>query len=198
MYFLLFISLAITVYLVVQRIISEKKVKTSTQYSSHVNNSNNLNSSLQNNYMETINSSEISLSHGILVNTSSNDTVLLQNSPTALIFYIPRENCSVCIEEELSGLQTRFPKEFSEGRKILIIREIENYRFWKVFENQINHKVLKLIHGLESIPLYEKQIPFYFILDKNNLVKDVFIPDKNQVQLHNNYFDLVSRVFQTK
>lgn len=198
LYLLLLISFSTSVYLVFDKITNQyqnigRSLVTTKVKAAAINET-----SLWNNIHESIISSGIIIPDGILIESSSNDTFFVKNNYPTLIFYIPHENCSVCIEDELKDLKARFPKEFVNGSNIIILREIENLRYWKVLENQINHAIYKPIDGLNKIPLYKRQIPFYFILDNNNFVSEIFIPDKNQAQLKTDYFNLVARIFKNK
>lgn len=149
-----------------------------------------------NQYRDIVLASRNKVVNPILVSNVANDTINLSNAyskDTCLIFYIPLENCSVCVEEELEALLTIFPPD-DYYNKVVVIRDVENMRFLDVLSKQCKHKIYSRVSGLENLEVYSLRLPFYFLLVNGAAVDNVYVPDKNNNAERNQYFDSILKI----
>ncbi|MDR3340284.1 MAG: hypothetical protein LBT25_09400 [Candidatus Symbiothrix sp.] len=106
-----------------------------------------------------------------------------------LIFGSSQNMCLPCIYSVLDQLAEIMP-DYSNNENIIFIADIEN----RLKNNYHNKKVISFIRK-EDFPLYEIGAPYLFILDKDMLVKMLFITDKTNPELTKEYLKMVKKRF---
>jgi hypothetical protein len=126
-----------------------------------------------------------------LFDLQNNSTALLRvvkNHPI-LIFKYSSLNCNVCVDEQITLLKKLGDKIGTEN--ILILTNYNSPRELILYLriNQINIKVFNL-NEVALTPI-DKNVPYYFILDKDLLLKMLFIPTKGDINLTKQYFEKI-------
>lgn len=103
-----------------------------------------------------------------------------------LIFKYSTLNCNICVEEQVTLLKKASEKIGTEN--IMIITNytspLELSQFLRL--NQIDFKVFNL-QNME-FTVMDKNLPYYFILDEDFSLKNLFIPVKGDTALSQQYF----------
>ncbi|WP_026712484.1 hypothetical protein [Flavobacterium daejeonense] len=130
-----------------------------------------------------------------LMKLASKDSVKLssitQDKPK-LIFYLDKNICTSCVENELDYLSKKYTKG---NKKVAIISIDGNERDLFILDKK--YKLggeLYLLKSALGIPAEKITQPLYFVL-QNDLVTNVFVPNKNIVNYSNQYFKIINSKF---
>ena len=119
---------------------------------------------------------------------SDNHTILPLKSITTkpkIVIGLNQNMCSPCIEGVLRDLKEFFP-DYETNPNIILIAEIEQ----RFKNNYYNMKVVSF-HQKNDFPLYEIELPYFFILDEDLCVKMLFITDKTSPELTKAYLKII-------
>jgi len=120
---------------------------------------------------------------------SDNNTILAVRSivdQPKLILGLNQNMCSPCIEGVLTDLKDFFP-DYEINPNIIYVADVEQ----RFKDNYFNKKVVSF-HQKGDFPLYEIEMPYFFILDKDFVVKLLFITDKTSPELTKKYLEIIS------
>ncbi|GHT22172.1 hypothetical protein FACS189430_03550 [Bacteroidia bacterium] len=115
----------------------------------------------------------------IYIGSDKNTHLSLQNivKRPKLVFGTNQNMCSPCIYGVLDELKIVFP-DYEKNPDIIYIADIEE----RFKDNYFDKKVISFLKKGE-FPLYELGMPYLFILDKDLVVKMLFITDKTSPEL---------------
>lgn len=121
--------------------------------------------------------------------------IILDNPKLVLTF--SRYACSACIKKEIKIL-SNFKSKF-DTNEVIILTDFENARELIIFVkmNEINYSMY-IIDELFGIKADEERLPYYFVLDKDMCMKDLFIAPQYNSQMTFNYLQTISGKYFTK
>ena len=94
--------------------------------------------------------------------------------------------CRPCVEGVLSDVKDFFPN-FESNPNIICIADIEER-----FKDDYYGKKVISFHQKNDYPLYEiEEMPYFFILDKDLFIKQLFITDKTSSELTKEYLKII-------
>jgi len=103
-----------------------------------------------------------------------------------LVFGLNQNMCSPCIEGALKIIKEFFP-DYETNPNIICIADIEQ----RFKDNYFGKKVISFQRKAD-FPLYEIELmPYFFILDKDLVVKLLFITDKTSPELTKEYLKII-------
>lgn len=136
-------------------------------------------------------------SNVILYDENNIKTSLKQlcNKKPKLIFKYSTLNCNVCVDEQIKLLKKE--TEIIGVENVIIITDYkttrELYQFRRM--NQIDIKIYNLMNY--EITRIDKNLPYYFVLNSNSSISQLFIPIKNENVFIFQYFkEINNRYFQ--
>lgn len=99
-------------------------------------------------------------------------------------------HCNCCVEFMISSVRQWAP---SIGKDNVLI--LCDYRDDRIFNRiralyQLDEFLMFNVRGLE-IPIEDYGFPYCFVLNKNQMIADVFVPDKAAPMVTSYYFDLL-------
>ncbi len=115
----------------------------------------------------------------------------LVNTPK-LIYTFSKLSCHSCIENEFTLLK-KFADKIGQENIILILNysDINNmYRFKRINELE-RFKVYNCKNNYFHLKLTLENIPYYFIIENDLIIKALFVPDKSLNNLTQWYFNLI-------
>ena len=123
----------------------------------------------------------------IYIGSNKNILLPIRNmvSQPKLVLGLNQNMCSPCVHGVLEDLKEFFP-DYENNPNIIYIADIEQ----KFKDNYFNKKVVSF-HQKGDFPLYEIGMPYFFILDKDLVVKMLFITDKNTPVLTKEYLSII-------
>lgn len=110
----------------------------------------------------------------------------LVDNDTKLFFRFKETNCIICVNkfmEVLKNIPDSFPIEH-----LVILCGYENFHEYRVFvtKNNMKMKVFN-IDELPNLIVEEINEPYFFVLNKNLRIQNIYIPDKNNAENVNRY-----------
>ncbi len=111
----------------------------------------------------------------------------LVNNGTKLFFRFKETDCTMCINkfmEVLKNIPDNFPME-----RLVILCGYENFHEYRVFVTKNNMKMK--VFNIDKLPgLITEEInePYFFVLNKELKIQNIYIPDKNNTENLNRYF----------
>ena len=109
-----------------------------------------------------------------------------------LVLGLNQTMCAPCVHGVLDNNKEIFP-DFDTNPDILLIADLEQ----RFKDNYYNKKVLSFSER-EDFPLYSLGMPYFFILDKDLVVKMLFITDKTSPELTREYLETVKERYFDK
>lgn len=120
---------------------------------------------------------------------SDNKTLIpvqsITNQPK-LVIGLNQNMCRPCVEGVFADIKEIFP-DFKSNPNIICIADIEQR-----FKDDYYGKKVVSFHQKDDYPLYEiEAMPYFFILDKDLCVKQLFITDKTSPELTKEYLKII-------
>ncbi len=106
-----------------------------------------------------------------------------------LILGLNETMCAPCILSVVETIKEAFP-DFENNPDIILIADLEQ----RFKDNYYNKKVLSFSNKAD-FPLYSLKAPYFFILDKDLVVKMLFITDKTSPDLTKEYLKIIKHRF---
>lgn len=122
------------------------------------------------------------------------DLISAGSSYYKLVFYFSSKNCGSCVESEMSNIQA-FTHRIGESN-IIILGQFQSIRQLRAFLTA--RKIDIPVYYVESNPfgiLYEENLPFSFVVNKNMTAELVFIPIKEILSYSEMYYTTVYERF---
>jgi uncharacterized protein YsxB (DUF464 family) len=128
------------------------------------------------------------LNEGLIIESELFDKVQLNSH---LLIRLNTKSCQMCIESILSSLEGLSP---SYSDKILILGTFETKTQYKYYKQK--HLKTYQVIDIEKEYLFDNyleknRIPYFFTIDKNKRISNLFIPDKNFPALTNTYLKTI-------
>ena len=152
---------------------------------------NELNSMIIHSYDEIVIENDY-ISDSVFVVNTKFDTLnfkdLLGDKPKVFFHYSDKE-CSACLQVQFELL-----KQFQDSlgsENVIILANVSSLRQPSVVFRQfkLRFPIYQIInHGLLTMTQVEIRNPYYFISSKDNIIKNVHIPDKGFPELTMHYF----------
>jgi len=120
---------------------------------------------------------------------SDNSTLIPINSVVdqpKLVLGLNQNMCRPCVEGVFANVKEFF-SDFETNSNIIYIADIEQ----RFKNNYFNKKVVSFFQK-NDFPLYEIEMPYFFILDKDITIKMLFITDKSSPELTKEYLRIIS------
>ena len=121
--------------------------------------------------------------------TGSDNSALIPVSDIAeqpkLVLGLNNNMCRPCVEGVFSDIKVFF-SDFETNPNIICIADIEQR-----FKDNYFNKTVVSFHKKDDYPLYELQMPYFFILDKDLCVKLLFLTDKSNSELTQKYLKTI-------
>jgi hypothetical protein len=106
-----------------------------------------------------------------------------------LVLGLSQDMCAPCVLGVMETIKEIFP-DFENNPDMILIAELEQ----RFKDNYYNKKVLSF-SDKEKFPLYSLGAPYLFILDKDLVVKMLFITDKTSPELTKEYLNIIKERF---
>jgi hypothetical protein len=190
----LVILLFVTIYLVVslKKTVKEKeeyiKSNSDSQFYMNVNYKILEDQTIQYNNEATV------ISENIILEDEKGKKIPLKGiykNKTILVLRYSELNCQECVNKQVKALKD-FAKEVGEDNILLIAsyRERRNLYLFKRM-NQIHFNVYNIKEDGLGMNLEKLSIPYFFVLDHNNIASLVFIPTKEFESLLKSYLSVI-------
>ena len=113
---------------------------------------------------------------------------IINHSPK-LVFNFKNISCKTCFEDEMDRLISLSDKIGKDN--IIFISKFTNIREQYVLEKKYDITILNMDNDSLGLPIEKKYYPFIFIIDKNLVAKDFYIPTTEFYFLGDNYYDII-------
>jgi hypothetical protein len=129
---------------------------------------------------------------------STNDTInlfsIIGNSPI-LVLRFSEISCNVCIDSQIDLVNSFLNRD--ESVRFMLIASYSNPEHMIRFKrlNNIDYEIYNFGGSLTGFN--ENDVPFYFIIDKDHVVKDSFIPVREVPSLTESYFSRIKLKYFT-
>lgn len=123
-------------------------------------------------------------------NTDPQIDISLKN---ILIFHFSMEACQPCLEGISEIIKSEFPDYAKNEHIVFFSNDIENRLRKNFLGKQITTSLTK-----EKLPLSKHTIPLLFTIDSNNIVQNIFIPDKDDIESLKNYLKKIKNNYISK
>ncbi len=129
-----------------------------------------------------------------LLDANDNRKVHLKDlsSNYKLVFYFSEMHCQTCVNEELKILK----KSVSENN-IIYLASYNSLRNLNAFKriNSLRAKVYNIQRPILN-NVFEVNVPFFAVINKDGALLDVFIPSKHIPDLTKSYLDIINEKFK--
>jgi len=118
---------------------------------------------------------------------------LLKEKSQLAVLRISDQNCSLCVEtelEEIEKLQQVLPEH-----RVVVLASFENKRGLKILTEglkKIGTPIFSVRFDKVHLPIEEANIPYYFVLNRDWTVSNIFIPKRSFPDLTNTYFSVLA------
>ena len=132
----------------------------------------------------------------VSINESLDLNHLLNQMSQLVILRISDQNCSVCVDAELEELEN-LQKKLTE-KQVVVLASFENKRELRILTEGVKKlgvPIFSIRFDKVHLPIEEVNIPYYFMLDSDWSVSNVFIPKKSFPDLTNTYFNAIASKF---
>ncbi|WP_147677886.1 redoxin domain-containing protein [Algibacter pacificus] len=119
-----------------------------------------------------------------------------------LIFRFAEINCNVCIVNEFENIKKHINNYELSPKDLIIISSYQNPNSLHIFKrlNKLNEfHIYNLKNNvLKNIELDSLNIPYFFVLDKNFIISNSFIPIKGANNRTSNYLKNITKELKTR
>lgn len=139
-------------------------------------------------YLKAI-SSGVCLSNKLFCTLNKKDSVNicdLVKDKKQLFYYYNEVNCSSCVDSEIERIQ-KYNRE--NCNKIIVVARYSRWRDYIVYRkiSKLNDWFYAIKTDMAALPIQRVSTPFYFSLNKEGIVMNIFIPDTNMDKYTNMY-----------
>lgn len=136
--------------------------------------------------------------NGLIINDTIYDTVFSLSSgkfPVFILRYTDRY-CNQCYENLLKLLKL----SFDSTANIIILNSHRSNRDFKIFkkENKIVYKNILVQYNVFDWEIEKYETPYFFIINSNKTINNIFIPDINYPHQTQKYFTGIKRILNNK
>ncbi|ACU06324.1 hypothetical protein Phep_4133 [Pedobacter heparinus DSM 2366] len=138
-------------------------------------------------------------SNAILVDSNGKESEFrdLFGSGKRIVFYFSERNCDVCVKSELRKLKNMIARDIMIERSLLVISKYNLERSLKAFK--ISNKFDFEIYNVRDDGLLnDVGSPFYFIIDKEYLYKEMLFPFKDLPNITEMYINEMKKKYLTQ
>ena len=151
---------------------------------------------LKNNYFTQLEDNLTYINPNKLLINNLEDTFLLKNiisHKTKLVFSFSKFACRSCIETEIERLKKN-EDIVGEGNVILLTNN-ESVRDLVLFckQNKVTYPIYKTDDELLNLGVDQKHFSYYFVMENDFCVKDIYIVDQSTPNMTNKYLELISK-----
>lgn len=107
-----------------------------------------------------------------------------------LVFRYTELHCDVCVDKQIEAIK-KISKKIGK-KNIIILTEYENLKNLIIFKrlNSLSIPIFNLQNKF-NLPIEELDSPYYFVVDKDFVIKDLFIPIKEIENYTNKYLNII-------
>ncbi|MGV8139389.1 MAG: hypothetical protein AB2L20_29695 [Mangrovibacterium sp.] len=117
----------------------------------------------------------------------------LEQSPI-LFFRFWGSNCQTCIDREIQRM-VRHLTEVDPNKVIILVsgKDVNDLSYFKKV-NRVKFEIFLVEKGDIKIPMEQYNIPYLFILSPSGFTNSVFIPERNENKLSEQYYSLIKKI----
>jgi hypothetical protein len=113
---------------------------------------------------------------------------------STLFFYFSEYNCNTCFEGEIRLLQSFYTNGHFH---VIILCAFELEDSFKIFLtiNQVHVPIYRVKQEALKLQLDDYGYPYYFLLNPELIVSDIYIPNKSSPELNKIYLEKIKKYF---
>ncbi|MCD8042919.1 MAG: hypothetical protein LUH10_07620 [Tannerellaceae bacterium] len=131
---------------------------------------------------------DIALNYGLL------STFLYERKKPVLIFRIIESNCDLCYNHEMDIIKEYYGDTFMEDNIMIFGSFTYDRNLNMLLKRRKLNIVSENIPYMEENPLDELNFPYYFILNPDMKISNIYIPDKTFPDLTIEYLESIKRL----
>lgn len=117
---------------------------------------------------------------------------LFKDSEKLLICRFSEFNCQECVTYSI--LKAISQQDHIRKNNIILWGDYESCKNLKIYKENLDIKETDVYNvGFMNIPIEQKGVPYYFILDSTLQITDLFIPDRAFSHAANHYFEIIQK-----
>ena len=95
-----------------------------------------------------------------------------------LVFHFSMQACQPCLEGIREIIKSEFPDYAKNKNIIFFSNDIEN----RLRKNFLGKQIISSLKKEDKLPINKYATPLLFTTDSNNIIQNVFIPDKDNIE----------------
>jgi hypothetical protein len=108
-----------------------------------------------------------------------------------LVFHFSMQACQPCLEGIREIIKSEFPDYAKNKNIIFFSNDIEN----RLRKNFLGKQIISSLKKEDKLPINKYATPLLFTTDSNNIIQNVFIPDKDNIESLRNYLKRMKIIF---
>ena len=145
-------------------------------------------------YIRIIEASKAKIIKEIENTNHLNELYQLWNDKSAknvLVFHFSMQACQPCLEGIREIIKSEFPDYAKNKNIIFFSNDIEN----RLRKNFLGKQIISSLKKEDKLPINKYATPLLFTTDSNNIIQNVFIPDKDNIESLRNYLKRMKIIF---
>ena len=122
---------------------------------------------------------------------SDTDPQIDKSAKNVLVFHFSMQACQPCLEGIREIIKSEFPDYAKNKNIIFFSNDIEN----RLRKNFLGKQIISSLKKEDKLPINKYATPLLFTTDSNNIIQNVFIPDKDNIESLRNYLKRMKIIF---
>ena len=122
---------------------------------------------------------------------SDTDPQIDKSAKNVLVFLFSMQACQPCLEGIREIIKSEFPDYAKNKNIIFFSNDIEN----RLRKNFLGKQIISSLKKEDKLPINKYATPLLFTTDSNNIIQNVFIPDKDNIESLRNYLKRMKIIF---
>ena len=122
---------------------------------------------------------------------SDTDPQIDKSAKNVLVFHLSMQACQHCHEGIREIIKSECPDYAKNKNIIFFSNDIEN----RLRKNFLGKQIISSLKKEDKLPINKYATPLLFTTDSNNIIQNVFIPDKDNIESLRNYLKRMKIIF---
>ena len=122
---------------------------------------------------------------------SDTDPQIDKSAKNVLVFHFSMQACQPCLEGIREIIKSEFPDYAKNKNIIFFSNDIEN----RLRKNFLGKQIISSLKKEDKLPINKYATPLLFTTYSNNIIKNLFIPDKDNIESLRNYLKRMKIIF---
>ena len=122
---------------------------------------------------------------------SDTDPQIDKSAKNVLVFHFSMQACQPCLEGIREIIKQKITDYAKNKNIIFFSNDIEN----RLRKNFLGKQIISSLKKEDKLPINKYATPLLFTTDSNNIIQNVFIPDKDNIESLRNYLKRMKIIF---